>query len=51
MHALQLEMTKVNYMDDAEKSYSPQRAMKIQQMLQSTFASLIENFFPGPGRA
>lgn len=47
MHALQLEMTKVNYMDDAEKRYSPQRATKIQRMLQSTFAALIENFFPG----
>jgi N-formylglutamate amidohydrolase len=45
IHALQLEMTKVNYMDDAERSYHPERAIKIQQMLKSVFESLIENFF------
>jgi N-formylglutamate deformylase len=46
-HALQLEMTKVNYMDDAEKNYHAQRAANIQQMLKSVFESLIENFFAG----
>ncbi len=45
IHALQLEMTKVNYMDDAERSYHPERASKIQQMLRSVFESLAENFF------
>jgi N-formylglutamate deformylase len=45
IHALQLEMTKVNYMDDAERNYHPERAAKIQLMLKSVFESLIENFF------
>jgi N-formylglutamate deformylase len=45
IHALQLEMTKVNYMDDAEQSYDEVRASKIQKMLKSVFESLIENFF------
>lgn len=41
-HALQLEMTKVNYMDDAEKKYEPRRAEKIRTVLQRTFESLIK---------
>ncbi|MBN8576501.1 MAG: N-formylglutamate amidohydrolase [Cytophagales bacterium] len=41
-HALQLEMTKVNYMDDAEKKYDKARAEKIRELLKRTFDNLIE---------
>ena len=44
VHALQLEMTKVNYMDDAEKKYHPERARRMQVVLKRCFNSLIENF-------
>lgn len=42
IHALQLEMTKVNYMDDAEIKYDKSRADKMRQLLQKTFSKLIE---------
>jgi N-formylglutamate amidohydrolase len=42
IHALQLEMTKVNYMDDAELRYDKARADKIRSLLQKTFSKLIE---------
>ena len=45
VHALQLEMTKVNYMDDSEKQYDPLRAGKVQGVLKSVLESLEENFF------
>lgn len=45
VHALQLEMTKVNYMDDDEREYHPPRALRMQQTLKSVFENLIENFF------
>jgi N-formylglutamate deformylase len=45
IHALQLEMTKVNYMDDAERNYHPERATRIQNILKKVFENLIENFF------
>jgi N-formylglutamate amidohydrolase len=41
IHALQLEMSKVNYMDDAEKNYHPERAEKIRELLKRTFEQLI----------
>jgi N-formylglutamate deformylase len=41
-HALQLEMTKVNYMDDAEKKYDKGRADKIRELLKRTFSELSE---------
>jgi N-formylglutamate deformylase len=41
-HALQLEMTKVNYMDDTERLYDPLRAEKMQLLLSDTLAKLIE---------
>ncbi|HEU5291933.1 MAG TPA: N-formylglutamate amidohydrolase [Cyclobacteriaceae bacterium] len=41
-HALQLEMTKVNYMDDAEKKYDATRANKMRNMLKSTLGALVE---------
>jgi N-formylglutamate deformylase len=41
-HALQLEMTKINYMDDTEKQYDEVRASKMRKVLQRTFEKLIE---------
>lgn len=41
-HALQLEMSKVNYMDDAEREYDTTRAARIQQVLKSTFEKLTD---------
>ena len=45
IHALQLEMTKVNYMDDDEKSFAPARAGKIQQLLKNCLGELHEGIF------
>jgi N-formylglutamate deformylase len=39
-HALQLEMTKLNYMDDAEKKYDPARAGKMRTVLENTLSEL-----------
>lgn len=47
-YALQLEMSKVNYMDDAEKSYHPERAEKVRELLRRTFQRLITNLIPSP---
>jgi N-formylglutamate amidohydrolase len=41
-HALQLEMTKVNYMDDEEKKYDKLRAAKMRVLLSKMFEKLIE---------
>ena len=41
-HALQLEMTKINYMDDAEKKYDKARAEKIRELLKRVFEKMIE---------
>lgn len=41
-HALQLEMTKVNYMDDAELKYDKPRADKMRTLLKGVFEKLIE---------
>jgi N-formylglutamate deformylase len=43
LHALQLEMTKVNYMDDGEVKYDEKRADKMKLLLQKTFEKLMEN--------
>lgn len=40
IHALQLEMTKVNYMDDAEKRYDVRRAEKTAELLNKTLRQL-----------
>jgi N-formylglutamate deformylase len=40
-HALQLEMTKVNYMDDAEMAYHEPRAEKMRSLLKGVFQELI----------
>jgi N-formylglutamate deformylase len=41
-HALQLEMTKVNYMDDSETRYDESRAQKMQILLKKVFTKLIQ---------
>lgn len=41
-HALQLEMSKVMYMDDAELEYHPVRAERIRSVLKRTFEKLID---------
>lgn len=41
IHALQLEMCKNLYMDDAELNYHPERAKKMQGILKNTFEQLI----------
>lgn len=41
-HALQLEMTKINYMDDTEKHYHHDRAARVRSVLSSVFEQLIE---------
>jgi len=40
-HALQLEMTKVNYLDDTETKYDKDRAAKMQDLLRRVFEKLI----------
>jgi N-formylglutamate deformylase len=42
-HALQLEMSKVNYMDDSEKKFNPARADKMRELLKRTLSELIDN--------
>lgn len=39
-HALQLEMTKVNYMDDSETKYHEPRANEMRTLLKKTFSNL-----------
>jgi N-formylglutamate deformylase len=46
IHALQLEMSKVNYMDDAEKAYDNGRASRMQELLKSTLTALAEKISP-----
>lgn len=41
-HALQLEMSKVNYMDDEEKKYDKERSDKMRKVLKQVFEKLIE---------
>lgn len=41
-HTLQLEMTKVNYMDDAQRNWHEERAAQIQRLLQRNFDALID---------
>jgi N-formylglutamate amidohydrolase len=45
-HALQLEMTKVNYMDDQEQSYHQERAGKMRALLKNVFERLINQLLP-----
>lgn len=39
-HALQLEMSKVNYMDDSEKKYDKTRADEMRELLKKTLGNL-----------
>jgi N-formylglutamate deformylase len=41
-HALQLEMSKVNYMDDEQMKYDKVRSDKMRKLLKRVFAKLIE---------
>ena len=41
-HALQLEMSKINYMDDDENRYHPQRAKKMAELLYNTLSGISE---------
>ncbi len=43
IHALQLELTKVNYMNDMETDYDISRAGEMRKVLQSTFEELIRS--------
>lgn len=45
-HALQLEMTKVNYMDDQEQSYNRARAERMRSLLKKVFERLIDRLQP-----
>jgi N-formylglutamate deformylase len=42
VHALQLEMNKILYMDDTEKEFAPERANKVRELLRPVFENLIE---------
>ena len=42
IHAHQLEMTKINYMDDSEKAYQPERANETKKILKRTFNAIID---------
>jgi N-formylglutamate amidohydrolase len=41
-HALQLEMSKTKYMDDAEKKYDATRATKMSKLLKATLSNLTD---------
>lgn len=41
IHAIQLEQAKLNYMDDEEIKYAPERAEKIREVLQAMFENII----------
>jgi N-formylglutamate deformylase len=41
-HALQLEMSKVNYMDDTETNFDLEKAKKMQTVLKKVFENLID---------
>ncbi len=45
IHALQLEMTKVNYMNDSETEFDEPRAAGMQKVLRGVLANLEEEFF------
>jgi N-formylglutamate deformylase len=43
-YAMQLEMSKVNYMDDSEKNYDKVRADKMREVLKRVFSSLTQKW-------
>lgn len=42
VHALQLEMSKIHYMDDSETAFDEERANKMRMVLKDTFSRLID---------
>jgi N-formylglutamate deformylase len=50
VHALQLEMAKVNYMDDAELRYDAERAGKMRKVLEKVFEKLIDQLLSSYGK-
>ncbi len=42
IHAIQLEMTKINYMDSDEKTYHPAKANNTRKILENTFNAIID---------
>jgi N-formylglutamate amidohydrolase len=42
-HALQLEMSKINYMDDTETRYHPLRSKKMAELLYNTLSGISEH--------
>ena len=46
--ALQLEMTKINYMDDTERYFDQTRADVMKPILQNTLAALAEAMTSNP---
>lgn len=44
-HALQLEMSKINYMDDGETEYHPSRAKKLAELLNKALSDLASSVF------
>ena len=47
-HALQLEMTKINYMDDEELHFDIERADRVRKVLMQTLEGLVEVLSPSP---
>lgn len=47
LHALQLEMTKINYMDDQEMRFHPSRAEKMAELLNITLSDLGKTLIAG----
>jgi N-formylglutamate deformylase len=45
-HALQLEMSKIKYMDDTERSYHEERAGEMQMLLKRTLTTLADHLQP-----
>jgi len=48
-HALQLEMSKIKYMDDTERSYHDERAGEMRALLKSTLTTLADYLQPKKG--
>lgn len=46
-HALQLEMSKINYMDDQELEFHPERAAALEQLLRSTLSAIADTLISG----
>ncbi|MEP6737604.1 MAG: N-formylglutamate amidohydrolase [Chryseolinea sp.] len=49
-HAVQLEMSKINYMDDKEISYDHDRANAMRELLKTTLSGIIDPLFQSASR-